>query len=136
MKDSMVNFLLFYFWAEEFLFAENFFQKIKHVCWSLKLKPRLIWICRFRWWFSIFPFLDRIYYFFINLFSPKIQNFHFQLKFGTWTISNLSISIVTFTFFILSLFKICQHFDVTWLIFQRLKASSFSCFTIESCFAC
>ena len=103
----------------------NLFQKIKIICWSWNLEPRLIRICRIRLGFSIFPFLDRKYYFSINYFGPKIPNFDFVMKFGTLIISNMWNSMVMFTFSVLDLFfanfiqKICWHFDVTWLIPQR-----------------
>ena len=63
MKNSLVMFIfsvfdrfflfLFFFFCFFFL-LRNLFQKIKSLCLSWNLEPRLIQICRIRWRFSFF----------------------------------------------------------------------------------
>ena len=74
------------------------FQKIKIVtlCWNLV--PRLIWICRTHWCYSLFCFWVEIP--FLGKFGPKSQNSHFKLKFGTYTNSNIQNLMVMFNFFV------------------------------------
>ena len=56
--------------------------------------PRLIQICRIKWWCFYFqwemPFFGK--------FGPKIQNCQFELKFGTSTNSNMENLMVVFIF--------------------------------------
>ena len=59
--------LLFPFLKGSILFIANLFQKIKTVCWSQNLEPRLIRTCRIQWWFSFYSFLDWKYLFRVNL---------------------------------------------------------------------
>ena len=56
------------------------FQKIKIVCWSWKLEPRLIWTCRIWWWFSFFLF-HIANTFFGQICSKKIQIVCWSWKF-------------------------------------------------------
>ena len=50
--------LLFHFdWT--YLFWANFVKKVKIVKLGRSLIPRLIWICRIKWWCSSFSVLDR-----------------------------------------------------------------------------
>ena len=49
MKNSMVMLIIFIF-LTILLFMANLFQKIKIVCWSWNLEPRLIWLRKIRWW--------------------------------------------------------------------------------------
>ena len=52
----------------------------------------------------MFPFLVQKYYFPINQFHRKTRNFHFKLKFGTWTILNMQNSMMMYPFSILDPF--------------------------------
>ena len=55
-----------FFWPKNSFLEQIYPTKIEVVCWSWNLEPRLIEICRIWRWFSIFPLLDRKYYFSIN----------------------------------------------------------------------
>ena len=54
-----------------YFYLGKLFQKIKIVCWSWHLEPRLILTCRIQWWFSFFFFV-------LDLFS----NFFRKTPFG------------------------------------------------------
>ena len=85
-------------------FWVNLVQKTKIVSLSWNLVPVLIWISTIQWWCSVFPFLTEN----VHLgrgggdkFGPKNQNYQFELKFGTWTNSNMhnSLEILTLSVF-------------------------------------
>ena len=84
-------------------FWVNLVQKTKIVSLSWNLVPVLIWISTIQWWCSVFPFLTEN----VHLgrggdkFGPKNQNYQFELKFGTWTNSNMhnSMEILTLSVF-------------------------------------
>ena len=61
--------------------------------------PRLIRTYRIQWWCS--PFLFILETPFLGKFCPKTQNFHFTLKFGTYTNLNMQKSMAVFTFSVL-----------------------------------
>ena len=80
MKNSLVLFTFFRFdWT--YLFRANLVKKVKIVNLGRYLVPRLIWICRIKWWCSLFSVLDRKCFFSSNL-VQKIK-LPFKLKLGT-----------------------------------------------------
>ena len=78
--------------------------------------PRLIWICRIQWWYSLFCF--RTEKTFWGKSSPKNQNFQFKLKFGTKTSLNMQNSMMMFTF------SIFDHKYPSWAnLVQKFKVA-------------
>ena len=81
MQNSMVVFIAsvlrwkYSLWAslvQKMKIVSFSFQKIKTVCWSWNLEPRLIWIFKIWRWFSFYSFLDWKYSFWVNL-AQKIK---------------------------------------------------------------
>ena len=81
MKNSMIMFIFSVF-KRKYSFSGNSFQKIKIVCWSWNLEPRLIEISTIRWWFSFF-FLFRSEIAFLDKFDQKRQYHQLKNTFGT-----------------------------------------------------
>ena len=71
MQSSIVVFA-FAFLDVKHPFWANLVQKIKIVSLSWNLVPRLIWICRIKWWCSLFPFSTGNTFFCANV-VPKFK---------------------------------------------------------------
>ena len=92
-------------------------------CGSWNIEPRLIRICRIRWWFLWFSFVGWKYPFWANL----VQKF--QIVSSGWNLQPRLLQINKIRewchFFVLDLFlqvflkKIIWHFHVKWLISQQ-----------------
>ena len=65
----------------KYRFWVNLVQQLKIISLSWNFVPRLMQICRIRWWCSLFLFLtgNNI----LGKFGPKNQNYQFELKFRT-----------------------------------------------------
>ena len=63
---SQLN-LIFSVFHRRYPFFGNLFEKTKIVNWDWNLEPRLNRICRIRWWYSFFSFLDPKCLFWVNL---------------------------------------------------------------------
>ena len=89
-------------------FLGKYFPKNQN-CWGWTLEPRL---CRIRWCFSLFYFLDQKYHFWDNL----VQ----KIKIVSFTWNWISIRICKTRWWYSLFFKYCpksiSHFVVTWLI--------------------
>ena len=97
MKNSMVMFTVFVFdW--KYHFWANLAQKVKIISWNRDLVTRLIWICTIQWYCSLFLFLSGNTLF-GQICSIK-SKFHFKLKFGSYTNSNMQNLMVKFIFFV------------------------------------
>ena len=70
---------------------------------------------------EVFTFLFRKETAFLGKFGPRNQNCLFKMKFGTWTNSNMQISMVVFTFSVLDE----KHSFSTNLV-QKVKIVSLS----------
>ena len=96
-------------------FWTNLVEKFKIVCSKWNMILRLFWICKIQW---LYPFcvLDWKQPFFCK-FGPINQNWQFELKFGTWTNTNMknSIAMLICTFWTISIFfwEICSKI-VCW----------------------
>ena len=127
----------FYFWPEVFFLGANLVQINKIDRWSWSLAPRPIRICRIRWWFCFFSFLDWKYPFWANLvqkfkiFSLSwnlVPTFFWICKIWWWS------PLFCFGLFFASFFqKIHLAFwyypiNLTAVYSQRLEASGFSCY--------
>ena len=89
----------FSFSDRKYPFLENLVQNIKIVGWSWNLIAIVFRIYRIQWWSSLFPFFW-LEIPFLGKFVPKNQNCHFQLKFGTYSNSNMQNSMVMFISFV------------------------------------
>ena len=78
------------------LFWVKLVPQFKTVCLKQNSLLRLIWICRIQWWRSLFPFLTGNTLF--GQIGPKNQNCPFKLQFGISANSNMSNTIVMFTY--------------------------------------
>ena len=74
----------------------NFVQKLKIISLSWNFVPRLIQICRISWWCLLFLILTGNNL--LGKFSPKNQNYQFELEFGTKTNLNKQNSKMMFNF--------------------------------------
>ena len=77
-------------------------QKVKIVTWSWNLVLRLIWISRLTNDAQCLCFIIEITFFFCKYFGPKNQNCGCQLKFGTYTNSNILNLMVMRSFSVLN----------------------------------
>ena len=57
MQNSMMMFIFSVF-DYKYPFWAHLFQKVKIISWSWNLGARLIWICRIKWCWSLFLFLN------------------------------------------------------------------------------
>ena len=67
MKNSRMMLIFLFVLRWKYLFLANLAQKIKVINLTWNLLPRLIRICRIRWWCSFFSVLDWKYPFWSNL---------------------------------------------------------------------
>ena len=83
-------------WCSLFLFLNRIYLFWANLVPKLKIVLFLVRIPRSQWWYFIFPFSTG------NTFLAKIglktQNCQLNLKFGTWTNSNMENLMVMFTF--------------------------------------
>ena len=103
-------------------FRANLFQKNQNC--TLKLKFKLIRICRIWWWFSIFPFLDQKYYARLIKLVQKLKIFilSWNLVPGLFQYVKFYDDVPFFLFstlFASFIQKICWHFDGIWLNSQQ-----------------
>ena len=88
----------FFFFQWKYHFWANLVQKIEILTLSWNLVPTIIRTWRIQWWCSFFLFLIRTTL--LDKFGPKNQNYHFKLKFGTYTNSSMQNSMVMFIYFV------------------------------------
>ena len=98
--ENLLNLSNLVWFRQEIPFLSKFGPKIKIVSLSWDLVHRLIQICKFQWWCSLFQFLTRNTSF--GQIWSKNQNWQFQLKVVTQNNSNMQNSVVIFNF---SLFR-------------------------------
>ena len=96
MQNSMVMFI-FSLFDQKYPFSTNLIQKFKIISWSWNLVPTLIPTCRIQWWDSLLLFLIGNTLF--EQIRSKKSKLSVELKFGTYTNSNMQNSMVIFTFF-------------------------------------